>query len=419
MKKIILTIFLAFFFIGCFENTTVTTDRVKASIAKDSVPMLVILLSYKNIKILYAPSVWENKLFGEHNHQLNHYYLENSCNNFKFTKADIIPVTLDKNHPNIDIDKPYFTNKVYPDFAQALRMVDDKIDFSNYDKDANGYITPNELVITYIVAGYEDAYEGYHVNNGIWAHQSCMANEQNVVELDGVSLLGCNAKGNFAVFGELHDKNKPHIATIGIIAHELAHSTFDLPDLYNTFNPNSGGIGYFGIMCSGTWGVADSSEYPGETPSHFCAWSKIHNGWVVPIEYKDEFVTLYESSSPEYNVLKIPIDEQNYYLVENRNNSGYDRGLQRLSGDFKGGLAIWKIDESKLTQSRITDNTVNVDTYYKGVDLVEAVKGNIDSTGGGGAENALYYKENVDYFLNYITNISSRGSKMTLTVKDY
>jgi len=419
MKKNIFLSILLIFFTACAPESVKTTEVVKSSPAKDSVSMLVILINYNNVQIRSSKDVWQKKLFGEQEGELNDYYLEVSAGAFKFEEAGIESVYLDKPHPDIDVDSSYFTQKVYPDLANALRIVDSKIDFSNYDKDANGYITPNELIITYIIAGYEDAYEGYHVHNGIWAHQSCMSNEENFVKADGVTLLNCNAKGNFAVFGELHNRRSPHNATIGIIAHELAHSTFDLPDLYNTYNPNSGGIGYFGLMASGTWGISSRDDYAGSVPSHFCAWSKIHNGWFKPIEYKNEFVTLYESSSREYNIAKIPIDENSYYLIENRNNSGYDRGLFKLDGDFKGGIAIWKIDETKLTQDRITQNIVNIDTQHKGVDLVEAVKGSIDLNGDGGAENALYYKENVDYFLNYIDNISSRGAQMTYNMKGF
>ncbi len=405
------------------EPTLSTTDYTESvtstTVAKGSVPMLVVLVSFNNIAIQNSEQVWRDKIFGKEAHQLNNYYLEVSGGKFEYEEAGVVSVKLDTNHPNIDVDDSSFMYKVYPDLADALRATDDQIDFSQYDKDGNGYITPDELIVTYIIAGFEDAYEGYHINYGIWAHQSCMSYDDNIVKADGVSLLGCEKKGNFALFGELHNVSSAHIATIGIIAHELGHATFDLPDLYNTYNPNSGGIGNFGLMAGGMWGVANSLEYPGATPVHPCAWSKLHNGWVEPIEYKNEFVTLYATSSSEYNVAKIPVDATHYYLLENRDNSGYDKGLYKLHGKFNGGIAIWKIDESKLTQEHITRNDVNVDTQNKGVDLVEAVEGLIDSRGDGGAENALYYAGNVDYFLNYVENISERGEAMSLNMKDY
>jgi len=429
-KKSFFILILLIIFGGCSPDSSSSDKKSSlnlekkvvekdSSISKKSVGMLVILLSYNDISIQNSTQLWRERIFGNNDHELNNYYLEVSGGDFKFDEAGIVNVKLNKNHPNIDVDDSDFISKVYPDLSKALQLTDKKIDFSNYDKNGDGSISRDELIVTYIMAGFEDAYEGYHVNYGIWAHQSCMENKKNILTLDGVSLLGCNYEGNFAIFGEMHDVHNPHMATIGIIAHELGHSTFNLPDLYNTTNPSSGGIGNFGLMAGGMWGVQNDQEYPGSTPTHPCAWSKIYNGWVKPVEYKDEFVTLTQTSSREYNIAKIPIDATHYYLLENRNNSGYDKGLYTLRGNFQGGIAIWKIDETKLTKEHISLNDVNGDTNNKGVDLVEAVEGLIDSRGDGGAENALYYEGNVDYFLNYADNISARGAVMSLNIKDY
>jgi hypothetical protein len=136
----------------------------------------------------------------------------------------------------------------------------------------------------------------------------------------------------------------------------------------------------------------------------------------VPTTENSGVATLHETASRDYNIIKIPINSSNYYLLENRNNSGYDKGLYMLDGQFKGGIAIWKIDETKLTEDRITNNNVNIDTTEKGVDLVEAIYGSIDKNGDGGDENALYYEGNRDYFLNLITDISPRDSSMSLNI---
>jgi len=448
MKKIILPLLLASsLFVGCVptstsstESSTTTsttndnyisdidsdtaavTDLAKVPHNKSSIPMLGILLSYNNIQVSSSASAWSTKLFGKNESELNHYFVEVSNSKFEFTKADensstlndgIVATKLNKDHPNANIDYNTFASKVYPDLKAALEAVDGEVDFSNYDSDANGHITPDELLLTFIIAGYEDSYEGRHVTNGIWAHQSCTISSYTPT-LDGVTLMGCANRGNFALFGEQHDKSDPHDATIGIIAHELGHSTFSLPDLYNTAG-SSGGIGYFGLMGAGLWTTKNSSEHAGATPVHLSAWSKVYNGWVTPTEDSGS-TSLYETSSSNYNVIKIPISANNYYLLENRNNSGYDRGLYSLTGTFNGGMAIWHIDENKLTTTKVETNTVNTDTANKGVDLVEAISGTIDSSGGGGDEKALFYSPNVEAFGTKVTNISTRGSSMTLNI---
>ena len=431
MLKTFLYFSLLLLISGCtFEDVSSTQQQNETlnlptpKVTENTVPMLDILVSFKNQTISSTDEIWSQKFFGEQEGELNHYYIETSVAAFKYTQVreesnivndGIISISLDQNHPSIDVDNYYFEQKVYPLLSQALMKVDEFVDFSNYDKDANGFITPNELTLVFIMAGYEDAYEGRHIINGIWGHQNCMEDENNVVLLDGVSMMGCEGKGNFAVFGEKHNRVEPYDATIGIIAHELGHATFDLPDLYNTTNPNSGGIGFFGIMGSGTWGVKNDQEAAGTTPTHFTAWSKIYNGWIEPIEQKGDS-SLYETSSDLYNIIKIPINATSYYLLENRNNSGYDRGLYSLEGSFKGGIAIWKVDNTKLTQEYIENNNVNGDTAHKGIDLVEAQSSLIDVQGDGGAENALYYSENKSSFLSLVSNISSRGDVMHLNI---
>jgi len=433
IKNILFISFLTLFLVGCspFDDdedqvvvqqvTNSSQNECNTQIINTSHPkkrpMLVVLLSYNNIQIDSSISTWNSKIFGNSEHQLNHYYNEISHSQFAFTQATechgVAWVKLNKNHPNTDIDSPSFNTMVHPDLKMALESLDEKISFDIYDTDNNGHITPNELLITYIIAGYEDAYEGNHVNQGIWAHQSCLGPSYTPT-LDGVSIMGCENEGNFALFGEKHDKARPHDATIGIIAHELGHSAFNLPDLYNTKNPSSGGVGYFGLMGAGTWTQKNIHEFPGDTPVHMSAWSKLQTGWITPDLATTSEVTLNATSLNSYNSLKIPINNDEYYLLENRDNSGYDRGFFMLDGTFKGGVAIWHVNNTQLTQAKITANEVNINNYNKGLDLIEASFNNIDSGGDGHAKN-LFYDGHINNFSNAgISNISAPGTTMTL-----
>ena len=402
-------------------DTIEHTDIAQVPHRKSTIPMLGILISYNNIQISSSISSWSAKLFGKSEHQLNHYYAEVSNSQFEFEKANetngitndgIVSVTLNRDHPDTDIDKSYFSSKMHPDLRDALIAVDNDIDFSNYDTDANGHITPDELLFTFIIAGYEDSYQGWHVTNGVWANKGC-TDYQFTPTLDGVTLMNCQYNGNFAMFGEQHDIYNPHIATIGIIAHELGHSAFALPDLYNTSGSDSG-IGIFGLMAAGSWSKQNRREEAGNTPTHFSAWSKVYMGWSTPIEESGS-VSLTQTTSEDYNIIKIPISTNNYYLLENRNNSGYDKGLYSLDGTFNGGVAIWHINEEKLTLDNFLLNNVNNDTSNKGVDLVEAQETYIDFMGDGG-EKALFYSPYITSFGTKVTDISTRGSVMNLNI---
>jgi len=409
-------------YIDSIPNDTIkNTDIAQVPHKKSSIPMLGILISYNNIHISSSASTWSAKLFGKSEHQLNHYYAEVSNSKFEFEKAienngivndGIVSVQLNKNHPDTDIDRYKFDLLTHPDLRDALADVNNEIDFSNYDNDANGHITPNELLLTFIIAGYEDSYEGWHVINGVWGHQSCTYDEYTPT-LDGVTLMGCRDDGNFALFGEKHNVENPYDATIGIIAHELGHSAFSLPDLYNT-SGYEGGIGSFGLMGAGVWTRQDHREGHGNTPTHFSAWSKVYMGWVTPIEESGS-TSLTETTSNDYNIIKIPISANHYYLLENRNNNGYDKGLYSLDGTFDGGVAVWHINDEKLTVDNFWENNVNNDVDNKGVDLVEAEDTYIDEMSDGG-EKALFYSPHITSFGTKVTNISTRGSVMNLNI---
>jgi M6 family metalloprotease-like protein len=405
------------------------------AISNGSLPLLVIRLAYSDRSFVNDAATWHDKIFGETPHQLNDYYLEVSNGNFRFIPAEegqgsaddgVITVTLDKPHPDPDDSR-----LMRSDLAAALAAADPYIDYSIYDRNGNGGISFDEMQIMFIVAGYEDAYSGGSSAPGVWAHSYCLSSS-GAPRADGVSLLECTYAGRYALFGERHGN---HDATIGIIAHELGHSAFMLPDLYDT-DGSSSGIGYFGLMAMGSWGTSHYDSLTGETPTHFSAWSKLRNGWVTPVNLaitpsEGVSVSLYQSSSIASNIIKIPISENEYFLLENRDNGGYDRGLDKLGGTFDGGLALWHIDETVIA-SRSATNSVNTNETRKGVDLEEAARVQLDSGSGNGHERNLYYAGNVADFTPttdpdsdsytgsgsgiYIEGISDRGAIMYATI---
>ena len=369
-------------------------------------PLLVIRVNYKNEDFINNDAIWNQIIFGNSEAQLNHYMREISNNNFSYkavnetfsTQNDgLITVFLNKNHPDSGADA-----SIHSDLAQALIIADDFIDYSQYDTNLDGALSRDEFIPMFIIAGNEDAYSGANSDNGVWAHQSC-TNFSNAPTLDGVRLMSCNSNGVYAVFGERHnDPTIPnHDATIGIIAHELGHASFGLPDLYDTTN-ESAGIGYFGLMGAGIWGQKSFQDLPGTSPSHMCAWSKIESHFIQAEELsavENSQISLTESASDNYNIIKVPINSTEYFLLENRNKSGYDRGLFFLNeiGTFQGGLAIWHIDETVLAQKSST-NSVNNNPSHKAVDLEDASQAELDSGDKTGNSKNLYFSTNVSVF---------------------
>ncbi len=425
--KSILLITLTLLIFGCGGNDSGGSDPTPTPIiAEKSRPLLVVRLNYDNIAFTSDATSWAQKIFGTQEGQMNHFYAENSLDQFTFypvTESEgtpndgIVTLTLEKEHP--DPGSEY--TLLHPDFKSALEAADAYVDFSAYDSDGNGALSSKELIVVFILAGNEEAY-GPATQPGVFAHQYCTSGS-NVAHVDGVSVTSCDGSGNYAVFGERHGS---HDATIGIIAHELGHAAFDLPDLYDTTpsgEPDSAGIGYFGLMSAGMWGHKAFLEYEGSSPVHFCAWSKMENGWIEPETISDTtalHVELHESASETYNVYKLPVSESEYYLIENRNNSGYDQGLfAAINGKFKGGMALWKINQSVL-DATWTLNKVNADKDNKGVAIIEASRAALDDSAyeRGHAKN-LFYSGNVDHYEAdgiRIDNVSSRGSVMSATL---
>ena len=176
-----------------------------------------------------------------------------------------------------------------------------------------------------------------------------------------------------------------------------------LPPLWNT-NSGDSGVGVFGLMDVG------SNNSNGLIPAPPSAWNRIFMGWeeaetIIPDKVVDVV------SRPNGKIFQVDIDNDEYYLIENRTNwfrttvdidsvqrivysrvdtipnlieiifdsvgveidengvvvsvPDYDIGLQG------SGLLIWHIDESIIAKN-IDTYSINNDVNNKGVDLEEA-----------------------------------------------
>ncbi len=146
--------------------------------------------------------------------------------------------------------------------------------------------------------------------------------------------------------------------TMGVFAHEYGHA-LGLPDLYDTDN-SSAGIGDWSLMAGGSWNGVITS---GDRPAHLDAWSKFFLGWVTPAPVSGvltgESILQAATNADVYQLLNGTPTSGEYFLVENRQLAGFDKGLP---GD---GLLIWHIDGDRISDAMIT-NTVNNNECYPG-----------------------------------------------------
>lgn len=213
-----------------------------------------------------------------------------------------------------------------------LLATKDGFDFSEYDSDGDGKI--DHIVIVHAGPGQEINSEPYGTDC-IWSRYD---------KIQPPELIGKLHVEKYCMVSEF--------SPIGVIAHEFGHS-LGLPDLYdNTFASN--GVGVWGVMGYGAWFMG------GKYPSLPCAWSKVFLGWVRPdVITNDEKVIL---NSEQSRIIKIPIDETEYFLIESCREIGLDEY-------FPEGLLIWHVDDSV---GCIEANDVNNNVYHKRVDLEEA-----------------------------------------------
>jgi M6 family metalloprotease-like protein len=322
---------------------------------------LVILVQFADQRSLgTTPAQWSSRFFGPSD-SVRDYYDEVS-----YGKLDILPaaeehgtandgvvgwVTLPSNHPRGDGTLHRATVR------DAIAAAGPYVDFDSFDTDGSGSITPDELHVTVIPAGWEAS-----LNCGtpaVWGHQWVTGGLTPTV--DGVQV----GSGGYTMFGEQHCDNRSpaRMATLGIIVHEMGHD-LDLPDLYDVDGSSNatdvGGVGVWSVMAAGSWLALPASD-AGSHPPHMDAFSKAYQGWIEPRQVSGNapgtalaqaganpsaVQVLDNPGGVEWRFQTAPGTGE-YFLLENRQRVGYDRALPGC------GVLIWHIDE---TRSAITPN---------------------------------------------------------------
>ncbi|MBI1806995.1 MAG: M6 family metalloprotease domain-containing protein [Ignavibacteria bacterium] len=302
------------------------TRRVSSS-PRGSFRALAIIVEFSDKPAQTSSVLYDSVLFGTTRHSLRTYYDEVS-----YGTLDIVTVNFPSSVGWVTAAQPYsyYVNGqygfgAYPRNAQklaedAIAAVDSLVDFSRYDNDGDGYV--DALYIIHAGSGGE--FSGSP--NDIWSHTWTTSSP---ILVDGVHAFVFSVEPEYW--------RTPGDMTCGVFAHESGHVLFDLPDLYD-LDGDSHGLGRWSVMASGSWNGS-----LGDTPAHPDAWSRSKMRFVTPVSVEGAIlrasIPAVEESAKVYRLWKQGTIGNEYFLVENRQRSGFD---SQLRGD---GLCIYHVDE--------------------------------------------------------------------------
>ena len=372
---------------------------------------LVILVQFPDQASLGStPAQWNSSFFGATN-SVHDYYDEVSYGQLNIAPATeshgtandgvVGWLTMTTNHPNTAGNTGTANRTLARD---AVNAADPSVNYASYDANGDGFLSSRELHVTVIVAGQEAA--GWsHLGKSVWGHAwSLFGTERPTV--DGVVFGDSGHGAGYTQFGEWHGD---HMATIGIMVHEMGHDLY-LPDLYDTNSADgtSEGVGNWSVMGGGAW-LAVPGAQQGSTPPHLDAWSKSYEGWLTPQRLSGtQGIAQAETNATAMQLRDNPggVDwtfntssgTGEYFLVENRQRTGYDAALPGC------GLLVWHIDET-----RTSGNTANADETRRLVDLEEADGlNNLDGVGNRGDAGDPYPGSSANAQFNDTSNPNSR-----------
>ncbi len=225
------------------------------------------------------------------------------------------------------------------------------VDFSLYDNDLDG--TVDGLFIVHSGKGAEEGSQTQY----IWSHSGGLDPSYSRA-YDGKTI------NTYIIMPEMYGSN--HV-DIGVFCHEYGHM-LGLPDLYDTdgaSNGSSQGVGNWCLMAGGSWG---GNGYTPERPSHMSAYCKELLGYTNPTVVASSqalSIPRAETNSFSYKIWMDNNKSDEYMLVENRQQTGFDLNLPA------SGLLIYHVDKN-LTDIWPASNEVNVTNTHLGVKVYEA-----------------------------------------------
>ena len=273
------------------------------------------------------------------------YFKDQSYGQFELDFDIAGPVTLPNNYSyyggpiNGQNDNPTALGEMV---ISACEAIDNDIDFTNYDWDGDGEV--DQVFILY--AGHGEA--SWDDPNTIWPHEWNLHSALGrTLTLDGVKIDTYACSCELGVKTE-NNKRVECIDGIGTICHEFSHC-LGLADMYDT--------SYSGNYGMGDWDIMDQGSYNGDgyLPANYTSYERMYAGWIEPTELKEncEISSMKDlASSGEAYIIYNDNNKNEYYLLENRQLTGWDAGLPN------SGLLILHVDfDANVWKQNLVNST--------------------------------------------------------------
>ena len=315
---------------------------------------LVVLVDFKNKKFAdghdleYYKNVINGKDFSDEEEgyvgSVRDYFLAQSNGQFELDFDVVGPVTMSNNYGYYGYDGAYQKDeKVYEMIKEACDGIQDQVNLKDYDWDGDGEADQ----VFFLYAGLGQASGGSA--STIWPHES---------ELRywpcGVLSYSTGKINTYACANELQPETQGSSryisAGIGTICHEFSHC-LGFADMYDTSGGGGYGMSVFDVMDQGSY------NGNGFVPCNYTAFERIYAGWVEAIELDAPATVKDMKSVSDYGRPFIMYNYKNtneYFLMENRQNTGWDEGLYGSNG-----LLITHVN---YVPSRWANNSVNWST---------------------------------------------------------
>jgi len=247
-------------------------------------------------------------------------------------------------------------------------------DWSQFDNDGDGKVDMAFFIYAGPGANAVSEEDDPLADSYIWPRERSTGGTINGVQ------YGCYACCN--------EQYKGKVDGIGVFVHELSHA-LGLPDLYD-LNYVAYGLDY--------WDVMDSGCYcrNGYVPCNYSAYERDFMGWKSLVTLESDqpqqlILNPISSNGVGYKIVN-PENEDEYYVLENRQNKGWDTYIGRGNRETKlHGLLVGHIDYVK---NKWTSNKVNTNASHQYYTIIPA----------DGELYSYLYVESSDDYLNFLAS---------------